>query len=338
MKPYIPLLISAVSGILALWLISNEDHPLSWVFVFVFVSGMGLAYFVFGTYVNQGLNKVMAAIQTQKKGSGTKKQAESHAGLKKVLYEVEMLGEERKAEIDRLQQLENYRKEFIGNVSHELKTPVFNIQGYLETLLDGGLKDETINQKYLERALNSVNRMIGIIDDLETITLHEAGELELNPEPFDLSLLVKEILESYELKARKKKIDLSLQNTGGSEKIAVGDKKLIRQVISNLVSNSIRYGKESGESKIRLADVGDKIHIEVADNGLGIPEGHQQRVFERFYRVDKSRSREQGGSGLGLSIVKHIIEAHRQEIKLMSTPGAGSVFSFYLAKSVKTGL
>jgi len=241
--------------------------------------------------------------------------------------------EERKNEIERLKKLEVYRKEFLGNVSHELKTPIFNIQGYVLTLLDGGLEDETINRDYLQRAERSIDRMITIIDDLEAISQLETGELQIEPERFDIVALAKDVVEAQELKATNKGIILTVQN---DEKpiFVYADRFRIRQVIVNLIVNSIKYGKQNGETKIRIYDMGENVSVEVVDNGLGIEDKHLPRLFERFYRVDKSRSREQGGTGLGLAIVKHIIEAHYQTISVMSTVGVGTVFSFTLKKAI----
>jgi two-component system phosphate regulon sensor histidine kinase PhoR len=239
--------------------------------------------------------------------------------------------DDRKNEIERLHKLEIYRKEFLGNVSHELKTPIFNIQGYVLTLLDGGLEDENINRDYLIRAEKSIDRMITIIDDLEAISQLETGELQIEPERFDIVALAKDVAEAQEMKATAKGIILTLPEDVNPIYV-FADRFRIRQVIVNLIVNSVKYGKEYGETKIRFYDIGDNIMIEIADNGIGIAEEHLPRLFERFYRVDKSRSREQGGTGLGLAIVKHIIEAHSQTINAMSTEGAGTVFSFTLKK------
>ncbi len=239
--------------------------------------------------------------------------------------------EERKNEIERLKKLEVYRKEFLGNVSHELKTPIFNIQGYVLTLLDGGLEDPSINRNYLTRAEKSVDRMITIIDDLEAISQLETGELQIEPERFDIVVLMKDIVDALEMKATEKGIILTLPEEK-NPLFVIADRFRIRQLIVNLIVNSIKYGKEYGETKIRFYDAGDTISIEISDNGIGIAKKHLPRLFERFYRVDKSRSREQGGTGLGLAIVKHIIEAHNQTINVMSTEEVGTVFSFTLKK------
>jgi two-component system phosphate regulon sensor histidine kinase PhoR len=220
----------------------------------------------------------------------------------------------------------------LGNVSHELKTPVFNIQGYVLTLLDGGLEDETINRDYLARAEKSIDRMITIIDDLEAISQLETGELQIEPERFDIVALAKDVCEAQEMKATARGIILTVPDDS-RQMFVYADRFRIRQVLVNLVVNSVKYGKEYGETRIRFYDAGEKISIEVSDNGLGMAKEHLPRLFERFYRVDKSRSREMGGTGLGLAIVKHIIEGHNQTINVMSTEGVGTVFSFTLKKA-----
>jgi two-component system, OmpR family, phosphate regulon sensor histidine kinase PhoR len=238
--------------------------------------------------------------------------------------------DDRKNEIERLKKLEVYRKEFLGNVSHELKTPIFNIQGYVLTLLDGGLEDENINRDYLMRAERSIDRMITIVDDLEAISQLETGELQLEPERFDITALAKDVCEAQEMKATSKGIMLTMQDY--KPVYVFADRFRIRQVLANLVVNSVKYGKEYGETKIRIYDSGESVSIEISDNGIGISREHLPRLFERFYRVDKSRSREMGGTGLGLAIVKHIIEGHNQNINVMSTEGAGTTFLFTLRK------
>ncbi|MBU6325059.1 MAG: sensor histidine kinase [Bacteroidetes bacterium] len=242
---------------------------------------------------------------------------------------LERILENRRAETERLRQLEDYRKEFLGNVSHELKTPIFNIQGYISTLLDGGLEDETVNRDFLQKADRNVERLAGIVSDLETITQYEAGELELQRSEFDITEMMSEVVESLEFQAGRERISLQFQDPG-KPIIVCADSFRIRQVLTNLGTNSIRYGKENGISRFKITPMGNKVRIEVADTGLGIPEKDLGRIFERFYRVDKSRSRNKGGSGLGLAIVKHIVEAHGEQIDVMSTEGAGSVFGFSL--------
>ncbi len=236
-------------------------------------------------------------------------------------------------EINQLKQMEKYRKEFLGNVSHELKTPVFNIQGYVLTLLDGGLDDPSINRMYLERTEKSINRMISIVEDLEIIARLESGELKLEEEKFDIVRLVEEVVENQEIRAQKKKIKFNIKGSTDSKVFVRADKKRIYEVLNNLVINSIIYGVDGGKTTISFSDMGDNILIDVADNGIGIPEEDIHRIFERFYRVDRSRSRHHGGTGLGLSIVKHIIEAHNQTINVRSSKEKGSSFAFTLKKA-----
>lgn len=253
--------------------------------------------------------------------------------LETIERQIEIIIEERKKEIEHLKKLETYRKEYIGNVSHELKTPIFNIQGYIQTLLDGGLEDNNVNRKFLERADKSVERMITIVEDLQTITQFETGELVLDIESFDMLALAKDVCDTMDMRAKTRNISLIVREMDTISFIVSGDRFRLRQVLANLVVNSIKYGKDGGETKIQLRDNGNFIMVEVTDNGIGIEKHHLARLFERFYRVDKSRSRDQGGSGLGLAIVKHIIEAHDQHISVMSTAGVGSVFSFNLPKA-----
>jgi two-component system, OmpR family, phosphate regulon sensor histidine kinase PhoR len=239
--------------------------------------------------------------------------------------------EEKKKEIEELKQMATYRREFLGNVSHELKTPVFNIQGYVHTLLEGGLEDDTINVKFLKKTIKSVNRMIALVEDLEEITRLESTNLKLNLEVFNIFELTKEVIDFMEQKAFENNTSISI-NTGLPKLIKVkADKKRIRQVIINLIDNAIKYGSiEEAKINISFYNFHDNYLIEVQDNGIGIPEENIVRVFERFYRTEQSRSRDKGGSGLGLAIVKHIIEAHRQTISVRSNLGEGTTFSFTL--------
>jgi len=255
--------------------------------------------------------------------------------IEQLNQEILKIANDREKEIEHLTKLENYRKEYLGNVSHELKTPIFNIQGYVSTLIDGGLYDESINLEYLKRADKSVDRMINIIDDLETISQLESGALVLDTEKFDVVALAKDVLEQLELTASKRNIKLILDDESKKSINVIADKFRIRQVFVNLITNSIKYGKDNGLTKLKLKIFDETAVIEVSDNGIGIEEKHLPRLFERFYRIDKGRSREQGGTGLGLSIVKHIIEAHDQHITVNSTPGLGTSFTFTLKRFVK---
>lgn len=254
-------------------------------------------------------------------------------GLKQANKDVSKWNDNKESEIQKLMIRESYRRQFVGNVAHELKTPIFNIQGYIDTLLDGAIEDTTINKKFLERANKSVNRMIHIVEDLDQITKLEGGKIELNEAPVDLVLIISELLDQMELKAKKRDVKLSMSQTQKGRFMVQADIEKIQRVFVNLIDNAIKYGKEGGEVVVRTYDMDQKVLVEVADNGNGIPQNHLNKIFDRFYRVDKSRDRDKGGSGLGLSIVKHIIEAHDQVINVRSTLGEGTTFSFTLDKA-----
>jgi two-component system phosphate regulon sensor histidine kinase PhoR len=234
------------------------------------------------------------------------------------------------SEIESLKASETWRKEFLGNVSHELKTPIFNLQGLILTLLDGGLEDKSINRLYLERSEKSINRLISVVEDLQTISRLESEEDTLHKTNFSLRKLVQEVIDAHEVRAYGKKVSLSI-DAPKEPFIVSADRKRIFQVLANLVVNSVNYGIPGGRTKISLSSFGDKVLVEVSDDGVGIEEEHLGRVFERFYRVEKHRSRDSGGTGLGLSIVKHIIEAHGHTVMVKSKPGEGSTFSFTLS-------
>jgi two-component system, OmpR family, phosphate regulon sensor histidine kinase PhoR len=238
-----------------------------------------------------------------------------------------------KEEIVHLKELEEFRKEFLGNVSHELRTPIFTVQGYVHTLLEGGIDDAEVNILYLQKAAKSIDRLISIVDDLESISRLEAGELILELRTFDIDELIKDIIESLELKAREKNINIMLAAATPGSKYVYADKDRIRQVLINLLVNSVKYGKRGGQTVIKTSVTENVVTVNVKDNGIGIEKHHLPRLFERFYRVDKSRSREEGGTGLGLAIVKHIIEAHEQKINVESISGEETTFAFTLKRS-----
>lgn len=248
---------------------------------------------------------------------------------------VEKFAEGKKMEIEALQLRDSYRKEFMGNMAHELKTPLFTVQGYIETLLDGAMKDKKVRKKYLTRAAKGVERLIYIVRDLDMITKLETGELRLKKTNFDIVEVVQGVFDLLEMKAAKKNITLVFDTE--YEPVGVfADKERIQQVLTNLVVNSIKYGKNDGATEVMIENRSkNKVIVRVSDNGEGIEKKHLPRLFERFYRVDKSGSRKEGGSGLGLSIVKHLIEAHKEKIFVESVFGEGSEFSFTLKKAKK---
>lgn len=253
--------------------------------------------------------------------------------IDEVEREVITWARSQKKEIDDLKEMEEYRRNFLGNISHELKTPIFNIQGYLYTLIDGGLENAVITEKYLNRAANNVERLNTIVQDLERISKLESGKMELDFQRFDVYSLAREVYDDLDISAEEKEIELRFKE-GSSRPFHVNaDRESIRQVLTNLVSNSIKYGISKGHTRVGFYDMGNQILIEVSDNGIGVTEEHIPHLFERFYRVDKGRSRDSGGTGLGLSIVKHIIEAHDQTINVRSRADEGSTFGFTLEKS-----
>ncbi|MFQ3369276.1 MAG: two-component system phosphate regulon sensor histidine kinase PhoR [Flavobacteriaceae bacterium] len=255
--------------------------------------------------------------------------------MNSLMKNINEFSRDKKLEIETLKIREEFRKEFIGNVAHELKTPIFTIQGYIENLIDGAITDEDVRDKFLNRAKISVERLIYIIKDLDMITKFESGTLNLELDAFDINELVQDVYEQLEIQAQKKEIKL-IFNKNYPESIFVnGDKDKIEQVVTNLVINSIKYGTDKGTTEVSFESLtNDKLIVRITDNGDGILKEHLSRLFERFYRVDQSGSRKEGGSGLGLSIVKHIIDAHNENIYIESELGIGSEFSFTLSKYI----
>lgn len=251
-----------------------------------------------------------------------------------LTQEIGKFAQDKKLEIETLKVREEYRKEFLGNISHELKTPLFTVQGYVLTLLDGAMDNENLRKKYLERANKGVERLIYIVQDLDMITKLEVGDLSLNMEDFDIVALVESVFDLLEMKSAKKKITLTFDMQYPEPIMVRADKERIRQVLTNLVVNSIKYGSFKGTTEISIENlIKNKVIVRVTDNGEGIAKANIPRLFERFYRIDKSGSRKEGGSGLGLSIVKHIIEAHDERIYIESELSVGSEFSFTLEKA-----
>ncbi len=263
----------------------------------------------------------------------TDESLEMPTSLEEVEQRVGEWAENKDKQIASLQELESYRRTYLGDVSHELKTPIFNLQGFLHTLLDGGMHDPEIATTYLQKAAKNAERLQTIIEDLESIARIESGKMILDMTVFDIQHLTLEVFDDLELKARAKNIRFSFKEGASQGWQVRADREAIRQVLTNLINNSIKYGRENGNTKVGFYDMDKIILVEVTDNGIGIARHHIRHVFDRFYRVDKSRSRAVGGSGLGLSIVKHIVEAHGQSVHLRSTEGVGSTFGLTLEKA-----
>jgi two-component system, OmpR family, phosphate regulon sensor histidine kinase PhoR len=303
--------------------------------VLVFLATYVVTSFYLKMYIYRKI-KVIYKVIRQQKMSAKEKSADidiSRPLLDDVAEEVEAWADDQQKELDKYKSWAEYRRRFVGDISHELKTPIFNIQGFIHTLLDGALEDPQVNRPYLERASKNLDRLTTIVEDLEAISKYESGELVLEMRSFDLRKLAEEVFEDLEFKAARKNIKLEFKEGLGQTCRVRADRESIRQVLINLVNNSIKYGNANGRTKIGYYDMDRNVLIEVADNGIGIPEDKLVHVFDRFYRVDESRSREQGGSGLGLAIVKHIVEAHQQTITVRSSPNLGSTFGFTLEKA-----
>jgi two-component system phosphate regulon sensor histidine kinase PhoR len=326
-----PEQIAFLAGLLAgagLWWLLPDDLERLWKSL---TFGVALAILVYGM-VHQFLDRRLKAIYAILKDPGTA--ATSRVSLDDVEQDVESWARNRDQQIQGLLDREGFRREFMGNLSHELKTPVFNIQGYLFTLLDGGLEDAKVNRKFLEKAAKSVDRMTALIQEMDLLSRLESGAVALEMGTFDVVRALKEVLEELEPSAREAGVELVLKKDKERIYKALGDSRKIEQVLHNLISNGIKYSQpQKGLVTVDILDLEDRFLIKVSDNGIGIDESDLPRIFERFYRVDKSRSRDVGGTGLGLSIAKHIMEAHKQQIHATSTRGVGSTFSFTLEKA-----
>ena len=332
-------LVSLVSSIVLIIVMCAHififDFDLSFSNSVILVSSVGLSSFILvrwliDQFIYNKIKLIYKNIQDFKSRPGDLKDVD----LQQATKDVARWNIKREKEIQKLMIRESYRRQFVGNVAHELKTPIFNIQGYIDTLLDGAIDDEEINRKFLERANKSVARMIYIIEDLDQITKLEAGTLEIEESPVDIIEVITDVVDQLDMKARKRNVNVIVKQQQQKGRFLVRvDVEKIKQVLINLIVNAIKYGKEGGEVLVRTYEMGEQVLVEVADDGNGIASDHLTKVFERFYRVDKSRDRGQGGSGLGLSIVKHIIEAHGQTINIRSTEGEGCTLSFTLKKA-----
>jgi len=328
----------AVIALVLMWkqeFLANRMLVISVLFLSAFVISFLTFYFALRDFIEHKIKIIYRNIYNLKRGSkGTLPPIEMGEDVfGDVDQEVATWARQSNEEIQNLKESAKFRREFIGNLSHELKTPVFNIQGYILTLLEGGLDDKQINEAYLKKASKNLNRLIALLDDLDMITRLESGEGYLDMQDVDLIDLVEEVISFLERNAKEKGINLYMDAQGVDQIKVRCDANKIHQVLTNLIVNSINYGSEGGYTKISFHDMDDHIMVDVKDDGIGIAKEHLPRLFERFYRIDKSRARHQGGSGLGLAIVKHIVDAHQQTISVSSDEGKGSRFSFTLQKA-----
>jgi two-component system phosphate regulon sensor histidine kinase PhoR len=333
---YITLFATGFIAILTYFFFKPQTYPLIWFAVIFAFSLYIFAFFVIQyrveVFIYRRVKKIYDDVSFLESASFRNQPITTDMAT--LTREVKKFATDKKIEIETLKVREEYRREFLGNVSHELKTPLFTVQGYLLTLLDGAMDDKNIRKKYLQRAEKGVERLIFIVQDLDMITRLEMGDLNLNLSTFNIVEVVQNVFDLLEMKAEKKNIILSFDNKYSKPIMVFADKEKIQQVMTNLVVNSIKYGKVNGFTEVGIEDLVDsKIIVRVKDNGEGIEKQYIPRLFERFYRVDKSGARAEGGSGLGLSIVKHIIEAHGEKIYVESQFGIGSEFSITLEKA-----
>jgi two-component system phosphate regulon sensor histidine kinase PhoR len=316
----------------------ERDFPtFSFILILSFVLSFSLLNYVFQKFVYERIKSVYKLIHNLKLGKELKDALGDHKSedpIGDAEKEVRDWAKQKTIEINQLKAQEKFRKEFLSNISHEFKTPLFAIQGYIETLQDGMLEDNPdMAVNFLNKASRNLDRLNYLIHDLDEIAKLESGEVSIVKEKFDLVALIKETIDDLEYKAKENKISLNFTPKGNQAIQVKGDRKKIKQVLINLIDNYIKYGNKGGQTNIKVHLLIDQVLIEITDNGQGIEEKNLPRVFERFFRTDKSRSRDIGGSGLGLAIVKHIIEAHQQNVHVRSTEGIGTTFSFTLEKA-----
>lgn len=300
----------------------------------IFSGAYGIIFFMLHRFINRKIKliyKLIYQTKASKREEFYYKNILPQKSIEEVRDDVEEWAEQKKTEIETLQQNEAYRKEFLQNLSHELKTPIFAIQGYVHTLLGGALENPDINKKFLASTSRNIERLVNLVDDLDEISKLESGEQLLYKENFIIQDLIKDVFETLALKAEEKQLKLAIKKGCELPLTVYADKEKIRQVMINLIDNAIKYGKQNGTIEASAYKIeGRKILVEISDDGIGISEEHLGRIFERFYRTDAARSRKVGGSGLGLSICKHIVEAHGQTIHVRSTVDIGTTFGFTL--------
>lgn len=313
-------------------------EPLWWIapvsFIIIFAGSYGLILFTLQTFIYRKIKliyKLIYQTKATKREEFYYKNILPQKGIDEVREDVETWAIQRKKEIETLQQNEAFRKEFLQNLSHELKTPIFAIQGYIDTLLNGAINNKEVNERFLTNASRNVDRLVNLVDDLDEISRLEIGEMTLNKQTFVIQELMKEVFELLDLKAKEKNVKCFIKKGCEFPLQVYADKERIRQVFINFTENAIKYGKENGAVEASFYNVdGKNVLIEMSDDGYGIAEEHLPRIFERFYRTDVARTRKAGGSGLGLAICKHIVEAHQQTIHVRSKLDVGTTFGFTL--------
>lgn len=313
----------------------HNFYHLALTFVLTLIICFIVFYYLIEKYVYSKIKLIYKLIHNLKLGKDLKDAIGEYVTddpINDVENEVKEWARVKKIEIDALKSQEKFRRDFLGNISHELKTPLFAVQGYIEALQDEGFENQELARQFLDKAARNIDRLSLLIKDLDSISKLESGEIQLNYKKFDLTALIKEVIDQMEMKAGEHNIRLIFKDKYHIPTPVYADRDKICQVLINLVDNSIKYGKDNGSTSIKTFELHDQVLVEVTDDGIGIEEKYLPRLFERFFRTDKSRSREVGGSGLGLAIVKHILEAHEQTITVRSTEGLGSTFAFTLSR------
>jgi len=347
MKNYTPQFLSFVTSVVIAIIslftmfvikVNISNAVVWWVLILVpmtvFVTSYIIIQYMVSRFIHERIKLIYRTIsefRSAKSGNDFKIDIEKDV-ISTVENEVYRWTHNKRKEIKAQKKQEKYRREFVNNVSHELKTPIFSIEGYIETLLDGGIDDPEINVKYLKRALKNTERLSEILKDLDMISSLQSDMLVLDLESINLKEIIQEVIDSLQFLADSYNVKVDIKSGLNKLVIVEGDRHRIKQVLTNILSNSIKYGNKGGATEIACYDMEENMLIEITDNGIGIEKGHLPHLFERFYRVDKNRSREMGGTGLGLAIVKHIVEAHDQTINVRSTIGVGSTFGFTLKK------
>tara|TARA_E500000331_G_C17154444_1_gene668910 strand:- start:30 stop:1049 length:1020 start_codon:yes stop_codon:yes gene_type:complete len=320
----------STATLLIIFIIEENIKNFFTLFFLTFTTYYITLYFSFKLFLSKTIKKLIDEFYSSEYNLSDQSNLDNLDSLSKSLKEY---AKNKNLQIELLKDQDNYRKDFIGNISHELKTPLFTIQSYILTLIDGGMDDPDILKKYLKRSSKAIDRLTYLVKDLDLISQFESGVKNIEKEKFDILIIINNVYELLEIESKKNKISLELDRNYLKPIFVMADKERIQQVITNLVTNSIKYGVENGTTEISVQNLNEeKLIISVTDNGLGISKEHLPRLFERFYRVDKSGNRKKGGSGLGLSIVKHVIEAHNEKIFVESNKNVGSEFSFTLDK------
>lgn len=331
----IAVLITAIT-VAFLSFVPGANGPMRFVVgVSAFLSSFVLIYYIIDLLVFQEVNQIYQSLRSLKINDFNftrKSLIKSVNPLKRLNREISNYATKKEEEIDALRKMEVFRREFIADVSHDLKTPIFAAQGFIHTLLDGAVEDPEVSQKFLKKAAKSLDGLEVLVKDILVLTQVESGEIKMQFEKVNIVEVIEEIFDQLEEKAAKRNIKLFLKPKGVKSAKVLADRLRITQVLSNLITNGIKYGNDDGKVTVEISQENKKVKIQVSDNGIGIPSEHLPRVFERFYRVDKSRSRAVGGTGLGLAIVKHILNAHNTTIDVTSKVNQGTTFTFILAQ------